>query len=114
MVSHPSRDGFFISMRRFYMSDEEVRQKEAVDLVIRPDQGSQSSSSNLLQKEFLTISELAEVLQVQKSWLYAQTRQTGPGSIPCIRVGKYLRFHPPSVLEWLGIKPTAWFFRTSR
>jgi len=41
---------------------------------------------------FLTIDEMAETLKVPKSWLYSRTRETGPGSIPRIKVGKYIRF----------------------
>ena len=48
-----------------------------------------------------TPEELAERLKVHKSWLYARTRETGPGSIPRIKVGKYLRFSEQDVMNWL-------------
>jgi excisionase family DNA binding protein len=51
--------------------------------------------------ELLTIDEMAERLRVPKSWLYSRTRQTGPGTIPRINVGKYLRFRPDEVMDWL-------------
>jgi excisionase family DNA binding protein len=51
--------------------------------------------------ELLTIQEMAERLKVPVSWLYARTRQTGPGTIPRIKVGKYLRFRIDEVMEWL-------------
>jgi excisionase family DNA binding protein len=51
--------------------------------------------------ELLTIQEMAERLKVPVSWLYARTRQTGPGTIPRIKVGKYLRFEEAKVMEWL-------------
>jgi excisionase family DNA binding protein len=89
-------------------------QEEERETISQPHQCSQSSSPNLLDKELLTIDEAAEVLQVKKSWLYAQTRQSGPGSIPCIRVGKYLRFQPPALMEWIKIKQSDWFFRCPR
>jgi excisionase family DNA binding protein len=49
----------------------------------------------------LTVDELAEGLRVKNSWVYGQTRKNGPGSIPRIRVGKYLRFEWHKVKEWL-------------
>ena len=45
--------------------------------------------------------ELAKKLKVHKSWVYGQTRETGPGSIPRVKVGKYLRFSEKEVMEWL-------------
>jgi excisionase family DNA binding protein len=51
--------------------------------------------------ELLTIEELAERLKVRKSWIYARTRETGAGSLPRIKCGKYLRFSENAVAEWL-------------
>jgi excisionase family DNA binding protein len=52
----------------------------------------------------ITIDELAEELKVPKSWIYSRTRETGPGSIPRIKVGKYLRFTKADVMDWLKVK----------
>ncbi len=52
-------------------------------------------------KRLLNPSEMAKVLCVPVSWIYRQTMITEPGSIPVIRVGKYLRFEPDAVIEWL-------------
>lgn len=54
-----------------------------------------------MTEKLLTIGELAELLNVQKSWLYSRTRQTGPGAIPRLKLGKYLRFRIQEVLDWL-------------
>ena len=51
--------------------------------------------------ELLTLAELAEKLKVRKSWVYARTRETGPGSMPRLKAGKYLRFQEQAVVEWL-------------
>lgn len=53
------------------------------------------------QGQFLTVEQMAQVLQVPRSWLYGKTRFRGPGSIPRVQVGKYVRFNPSTVLEWL-------------
>ena len=51
--------------------------------------------------DILNPEELAKKLKVHKSWVYGQTRETGPGSIPRVKVGKYLRFSEKEVMEWL-------------
>lgn len=52
-------------------------------------------------QNFLTVNDLARILKVPKSWIYSRTRQTGPGSIPRINVGKYIRFQLEEVHKWL-------------
>jgi excisionase family DNA binding protein len=56
---------------------------------------------SLTLQELLTLEELAERLKVRKSWVYARTRETGPGSLPRLKAGKYLRFEERAVVEWL-------------
>ncbi len=53
------------------------------------------------KNDLLTVPELARALKVQPSWIYGETRKTGKGSIPRIRVGKYLRFRLEEVMDWL-------------
>ncbi len=50
---------------------------------------------------FLMIDELAALLRVPRSWIYDKTRASKRNGFPVIRVGKYLRFDPQRVLEWL-------------
>jgi predicted DNA-binding transcriptional regulator AlpA len=52
----------------------------------------------------LTVNDLANQLKVKPSWIYGETRKTGPGTLPRVRVGKYLRFFLPEVLTWLKEK----------
>ena len=56
--------------------------------------------------ELLTVSELATALKVKESWVYGETRKTGPGTLPRIRVGKYLRFSLAAVLDHLKERGT--------
>jgi len=51
--------------------------------------------------QLLTVEELAEELKTPPSWIYSRTRQTGPDTIPMIKVGKYCRFNLQEVLSWL-------------
>ncbi len=57
-----------------------------------------------MDRHLLTVDEMAETLKVPKSWLYSRTRQTGPGAIPRVKVGKYIRFVESDVMEWLKLK----------
>jgi hypothetical protein len=47
------------------------------------------------------IDDLEERTGLPKSWWYARTRETGPGSVPRIKAKKYLLFIPQEVDEWL-------------
>ena len=55
--------------------------------------------------DILTPQQLAARLQVKVSWVFERTRQRskarGEVPLPFIRMGKYLRFHWPSVTAWL-------------
>lgn len=49
----------------------------------------------------LTPAELAKKLGVPLSWVYSRSRRTGPGTIPRVRIGKYVRFPEAEVAAWL-------------
>ena len=48
--------------------------------------------------DLLTPDELAEELKVQKSWVYSRTRT---GEIPHYKIGKYVKFDPDEVRNWI-------------
>lgn len=48
----------------------------------------------------LTVDEMAEYLSVKKSWVY---EQVGKRTIPCKRIGKYLRFRISEVESALAL-----------
>lgn len=48
----------------------------------------------------VTIQEMARILGVHVNWLYQRTR-LGPSAIPHIKVGRYVRFDPRAVVEFL-------------
>jgi excisionase family DNA binding protein len=54
-----------------------------------------------MYQNLLSVEELSESLNVPKSWVYSRTRETGPNSMPRIKVGKYCRFVLDDVLDWL-------------
>jgi excisionase family DNA binding protein len=49
--------------------------------------------------KLLTIDEVAALLQVPKSWIYERTRH---GTIPHLKLGKYLRFPTAELHEWMA------------
>ena len=56
--------------------------------------------------DLLTPAELAERLKVSTSWVFEQTRNRAKvrnnNPLPCIRLGKYLRFSWPQVCQWMA------------
>jgi excisionase family DNA binding protein len=44
------------------------------------------------------VEEMAKKLDVPVSWLYARTRTN---EVPHFKVGKYVRFDPEAVMEWI-------------
>jgi hypothetical protein len=59
--------------------------------------------------ELLTPAQLAELLHVPQSWIYEQTRERSKTRadvngepLPCVRLGKYLRFCWADVVDWLN------------
>ena len=55
-------------------------------------------------KKLMGVVELAEILGVPPSWVYARSRETGTDSIPRIKVGKYVKFELDRVMDWLKKK----------
>jgi excisionase family DNA binding protein len=55
--------------------------------------------------ELLTVEEVAALFKVSKGWIYEHTRARGPACgerLPCIKLGKYVRFDPESVRRYLA------------
>jgi excisionase family DNA binding protein len=57
-----------------------------------------------MDHKLIGVKELAEILGVPMSWVYARTRETGKGTIPRVRVGKYVKFKIDEVMDWLKKK----------
>jgi len=54
--------------------------------------------------ELLTVDEVASLLKVPKSWIYAHTRKRIGERLPYVKLGKYLRFFEGEVREFLKDK----------
>lgn len=60
-----------------------------------------SDENKINSEELLTGDELCQKLKIKKSFLYAPVRRKGDDPIPCVKVGKYLRYRLPEVMAWI-------------
>jgi excisionase family DNA binding protein len=51
--------------------------------------------------QILTLKEVAERLKVSERWVYEKCRRRCQNPLPCIRIGRYLRFDWTRVSAWL-------------
>ena len=61
-----------------------------------------------MESRLMTIDELAEVLNVPRSWIYQRTHRGASDPIPYIKVGRLLRFRMEAVEEWLAANQARW------
>jgi predicted DNA-binding transcriptional regulator AlpA len=55
----------------------------------------------------LTVDDVAAIFKVSKSWVYEHTRSRGASRserLPCVKIGKYLRFESRAVRAFLEKK----------
>ena len=57
-------------------------------------------------KDLLTPEEVAGRLKVPESWVYEKTRARCRNPIPCLRLGRYVRFDWNAVITWLTAAST--------
>lgn len=50
---------------------------------------------------FLTVHEVAKLLQVPVSWVYGRLRERATEPLPGYRVGKYWRFREQEIIAWV-------------
>jgi predicted DNA-binding transcriptional regulator AlpA len=82
-------------------------------LAWRPAPGEQPDLTDLVKRHFFHISirlkaediltpeEVAARLKVPESWVYEKTRVRCRNPIPCLRLGRYIRFDWLAVIAWL-------------
>ena len=52
------------------------------------------------QIEIVTPREVAQRLQVPEPWVYEKTRTRCKNPLPCVRIGRFIRFDWFAVLDW--------------
>jgi excisionase family DNA binding protein len=55
------------------------------------------------EDRLLNAAEVAEMLAVSEGWVYEAARS---GDLPCVRLGRHVRFRRPSVLAWVEEQET--------
>ncbi len=60
-----------------------------------------SPSSNGTGQQLLTPQEAADLLRVRVSWIYNHSRRRSHQPIPCLKLGKYLRFRSSELMRWV-------------
>jgi len=64
--------------------------------IVNPSLALQRSAGRLM-----TVKQVAELLQVPRSWVYSQSRARNLNRLPGLRLGKYWRFREAEVLAWI-------------
>jgi excisionase family DNA binding protein len=62
-------------------------------------QASNDSGPRLLDDPLLRPEQVAELLAVKPSWVYEAVRT---GRLPCVRVGRHIRFTQSMLEDWLA------------
>ena len=73
------------------------------EMTSRPVEPGETAAAAL--HDLLTVEEVATMLKVSKGWVYEHTRSRGaPRSerLPHVKIGKYVRFHPALIREFLA------------
>lgn len=60
-----------------------------------------ASRTGIAVERLLTIREVAQLLGVHASWVYDHVRPGCGDPLPYIKLGKYLRFRLPDILDYL-------------
>jgi predicted DNA-binding transcriptional regulator AlpA len=58
-------------------------------------------SPRLKAEDILTPAEVAARLKVPESWVYEKTRARCRNPMPCLRLGRFIRFDWNAVINWL-------------
>lgn len=59
------------------------------------------SEPRLLSEPLLSPADAAALLAVKPTWIYEAVRA---GTLPCLRVGRHIRFTRSMLEEWLGTR----------
>ena len=56
---------------------------------------------NAMFQELMTVEEVAQMLRVPCSWVYARTSGESADSLPFLKIGRHLRFRRAEIEHWL-------------
>jgi len=66
-----------------------------------------AEGDDLFGDELLTVREAARLLSVTVSWIYEHTRDDANDRLPCLRLGKYVRFDRADLRAYVDAKRRA-------
>ena len=87
------------------MASAELSLKRGAIGVVDDHSGTDRSMEGHQLDEVLTVDEVAALLKVSRSWVYEHTRKRGTprsGRLTHVKVGKYVRFEPRAVREFVA------------
>jgi predicted DNA-binding transcriptional regulator AlpA len=58
------------------------------------------ASAGITPPEIMTPEEVAQLLRTSRNWVYEKCRSRARDPLPCLRIGRYIRFEKPIILEW--------------
>jgi excisionase family DNA binding protein len=67
----------------------------------------EAEGEHLHGDELLTVREAARLLSVTVSWIYEHTRDDADDRLPCLRLGKYVRFDRADLRAYVDAKRRA-------
>lgn len=73
----------------------------SLDLPARP---SETGTALAIGDELLTVHDAARFLNVSVSWVYEHTREDADDRLPCVKLGKYLRFDRTDLRAYVDSK----------
>lgn len=76
-----------------------LSQMRRISVLLERAQQYQAPSPNIITPE-----EVAARLKVPESWVYEKTRARCRNPIPCLRLGRYIRFDWNAVVNWLSVE----------
>jgi len=68
-----------------------------------PHEHSEAESPSTLSR-LLDAQDVADLLGVPKTWVYAQTRR---GTIPSVKLGRYSRYRREAIVSWVEANEAA-------
>jgi excisionase family DNA binding protein len=74
------------------------------DITDRTKIGILNTSPGLKPGDILTPEEVAARLKVPETWVYEKTRARCRNPMPCLRLGRYIRFDWNAVITWLSVE----------
>jgi predicted DNA-binding transcriptional regulator AlpA len=91
--------------RQLKTSDDEAQSllpsQAAYDSLLADTTQGTTGGEKMDESHLLSVTEVARLLQVPVSWVYEHTRPRCATPLPYVRLGKYLRFLPTDIKDFL-------------